>query len=340
MTTTSKRNRRPPTMVDVARIAGVTSMTVSRALREPERVAPRTLNRILQAIEKSGYVKNAVAGSLSSQSTRTIGVVVPVLSNSIFADTLQGLSATLSPLGYRLLIATSEYDLDQERQAIETLLERRVDAIALTGTTHNERSVTLLRRAGVPIVEMWNRPKTPLDCSVGFSNYEAARAMVRHLVSRGYRKIAYIGGLTKNNDRTQGRERGYRAGLIEADLPIHEKYIRRTSFEFENGAKALEDLLSSHPEIDVAFAASDVLAVGALLHSIRRGWKVPERIALAGLDGSKIGAQITPTLTSIRFPRFIIGQRAAQILIDRINGMPRETIEDVGFELVQGGSVR
>jgi len=325
-------------MADVARLAGVTPMTVSRALADPSRVAPKTLARVRRAVERCGYVKDAVAGSLSSQSTQSVGVVVPVLSHSIFADTLQGLAATLDAHGYRLLIATSEYDLERERQSIEALLERRVDAIALTGTTHSEGSARLLKRAGVPVVEMWNRPARPLDCSVGFSNFEAARAMMRHLVSRGYRNIAYIGGLTANNDRTRGRERGYRAGLREAGMQVSEARIRRTTFEFENGARALDDLLACDPKIDAVFAASDVLAVGALLHSVRRRWAVPGRVALAGLDGSAIGAQLTPALTSIRFPRLEIGQRAAQILLDRIAGMPRQLVEDLGFELVPGAS--
>jgi LacI family gluconate utilization system Gnt-I transcriptional repressor len=185
---------------------------------------------------------------------------------------------------------------------------------------------------------MWNLPTRPFDCAVGFSNFEAARAMVRHLCSRGYRRIAYIGGLTYKNDRTQARERGYRAGLSEAGLPVTEARVRRTPFEFENGAAALSDLIKSDSSIDAVFAASDVLAVGALLHCLRRCWPVPGKVALAGLDGSPIGALITPELTSIRFPRRQIGVRAAELLLDRIRGRPAGVVDDLGFELLTGGS--
>ncbi len=325
-------------MVDVAQQARVAPITVSRALSEPSLVAPATLARILRAIERSGYVKDAVAGSLSSQRTRSVGVVVPVLSNSIFADTLQGLADVLDAHGYRLLIAASQYEPDREREAIECFLQQRVDAIALTGTTHNEAACRLLRRSGVPVVEMWNKPPRPLDCAVGFSNFQAARSMVRHLVARGYRNIAYVGGIIANNDRTLGRERGYRAGLREAGMEPREARIRRTRFEFENGARALADLLACDPHIDAVFGASDVLAVGALLHCLRRGWRVPQRVALAGLDGSPIGAQLTPSLTSMRFPRRRIGSRAAEVLLGRIGGMPGGVCEDLGFELVEGES--
>lgn len=325
-------------MADIARRAGVAAITVSRALSDPSLVAPKTLARIRRAVRDCGYVKDAVAGSLSSQHTRSVGVVVPVLTNSIFADTLQGLAEVLDSRGYRLLIATSQYDPERERQAIEAFLERRVDAIALTGTTHNAAACALLRRAGIPLAEMWNKPARPMDCAVGFSNFEAARAMVRHLVARGYRNIAYVGGPTANNDRTRGRERGYLAGLREAGMAANPARIRRTTFEFEHGARAVADLVADDASIDAVFAASDVLAVGALLHCLRKGWRVPEQIALAGLDGSAIGTQLTPALTSIRFPRRAIGTRTAELLLARIDGVPGGVCEDLGFELLEGES--
>ncbi|MHB1207900.1 MAG: LacI family DNA-binding transcriptional regulator [Rhodospirillaceae bacterium] len=325
-------------MFDVARRAGVAPITVSRALANPTRVSDETLASIRRAIAETGYVRHAIAGSLASKSTRCIGTVVPVLSNSIFADTLQGLSEVLEARGYRLLIAASQYDPLREQKIVEALIEQRVDGIALTGTTHTRRVRAMLAQAGIPVVEMWNLPTRPFDCAVGFSNFAAARAMVRHLVSRGYQRIAYIGGPTYKNDRTQARERGYRAGLLEARLPVVEARIRRTRFEFENGAAALSDLLARDSSIDAVFAASDVLAVGALLYCLRRGWPVPDKVALAGLDGSPIGALITPELTSIRFPRRQIGARAAQLLLDRIGGRAAGVVEDMGFELLAGGS--
>lgn len=333
-----RRVDRPPTMFDVARRAGVAPITVSRALADPARVSDATLASVRRAIAETGYVRHAIAGSLASKSTRCIGTVIPVLSNSIFADTLQGLSDVLEARGYRLLIAASQYDPLREQGIVEALVEQRVDGIALTGTTHTGRVRAMLAQAGIPVVEMWNLPTRPFDCAVGFSNFAAARAMVRHLVARGYQRIAYIGGPTYRNDRTQARERGYRAGLFEASLPVVEARIRRTPFEFENGAAALSDLLAQDASIEAVFAASDVLAVGALLYCLRRGWPVPDKVALAGLDGSPIGALITPELTSMRFPRRQIGARAAQLLLDRIGGRAPGVVEDVGFELLAGGS--
>lgn len=325
-------------MADVARRAGVAAITVSRALSRPSQLSAPTLARIQRAIAETGYVRHALAGSLASNATRCIGAVVPVLSNSIFADTLQGLSQVLEEQGYRLLIASSQYDPLREQRIVEAFVGQRVDGIALTGTTHAGNTRAMLTRSRIPVVQMWNLPTRPFDCAVGFSNFAAARAMVRHLCSRGYRRIAYIGGLTYKNDRTQARERGYRAGLSEAGLPVKEAHVRRTPFEFENGAAALSDLLEADSSIDAVFAASDVLAVGALLHCLRRGWRVPDKVALAGLDGSPIGALITPELTSIRFPRRQIGVRAAELLLDRIRGRPAGVVEDLGFELLAGGS--
>lgn len=329
---------KPTTMADVARRAGVAAITVSRALSNPTQVSAATLARIQGAIVESGYVRHALAGSLASNATRCIGVVVPVLSNSIFADTLQGLSEVLEEQGYRLLIACSQYDPLREQRIVEAFIGQRVDGIALTGVTHSGPTRAMLARARIPVVQMWNLPTRPLDCAVGFSNFEAARAMVRHLCSRGYRRVAYIGGLTYKNDRTQARERGYRQGLAEAGLRVKEAHVRRTPFEFENGAAALSDLIETDPSIDAVFAASDVLAVGALLHCLRCRWPVPRKVALAGLDGSAIGALIKPELTSIRFPRRQIGVRSAELLLDRIRGLPAGVVEDLGFELLAGGS--
>ncbi len=325
-------------MADVAREAGVAPITVSRAVSHPSQVAAHTLTAIRRAIEQTGYVRHAVAGSLASKATRCIVSVVPVLSNSIFADTLQGLSEELEARGYRLLIGSSQYDPLREQRVVEAFLEQRVDGIALTGTTHLPALRAQLKRSGTPVVEMWNLPTRPLDCAVGFSNFAAARAMVRHLVSRGHRRIAYIGGPTYMNDRTQARERGYRAGLAEAGLKAREAFVRRTPFEFENGARALSDLLSKTPSIDAVFAASDVLAVGALLYCLKSGLPVPGRVALAGLDGSPIGAQLTPELTSMRFARREIGAHAASILLGRIGGALPGTVVDLGFELLPGAS--
>ncbi|MEP7329174.1 MAG: LacI family DNA-binding transcriptional regulator [Betaproteobacteria bacterium] len=329
---------KPATMADVARRAGVSPITVSRALSHPSRVAAIKLAAIRHAAQELGYVRHAIAGSLASQSSRTIGTVVPVLSNSIFADTIEGLSEVFEARGYRLLIGSSQYDPLREQRFVEAFMEQRVAGVALTGTTHTKGLRALLTRARIPVVEMWNLPRRPLDCSVGFSNYAAARAMVRHLVTRGYRRIAYIGGPTTMNDRTQARERGYRAELAAAGLPIRESLVRRTPFEFENGAKALSGLLDESPAPDAVFAASDVLAVGALLHCLRTGIRVPQQVALAGLDGSAIGSQLAPRLTSICFPRREIGACSARLLLDRIGGAAPGTIEDLGFELILGES--
>ena len=332
------RSSGSPTMADVARRAGVAPITVSRALSNPTQVSAKTLAAVRRAVDELSYVRDAVAGGLASRATRCIGCVVPVLSNSIFADTLQGLSEALEARDYRLLIGSTQYDPIREQRVVEAFVEQRVDGVALTGTTHTNALQALLRRTGVPVVEMWALPKKPLDCVVGFSNYAAARTMTNHLCARGYRQIAYIGGPTYMNDRTQARERGYRAGLGEAGLAYREALVRRAPFEFENGAVALADLLREAPSIDAVFAASDVLAVGAFLYCLRMGLPVPGRVALAGLDGSPIATQLRPELTTIRFPRRAIGVRAAQLLLSRIGGEPPGHIEDLGFELVCGGS--
>jgi LacI family gluconate utilization system Gnt-I transcriptional repressor len=221
-----------------------------------------------------------------------------------------------------------------------TFLARRPDAIVLTGYTHTQSAVQMIRAAHIPVIEMWNLTKRPLDTIVGFSNYEAARAMTLYLGKRGYRRIGYIGGLTLDNDRTQMREAGYRDALAELGLPLDTNAMLSVPFEYEAGADALVELLRRRPDVDAVFAAGDILAIGVLLECIRRGWRVPKRLAVAGFDDAKLSNRIVPPLTTVRVPRYEIGRTVGQVLLHRVAGARTiGPVVDLGFEIVERNSV-
>jgi LacI family gluconate utilization system Gnt-I transcriptional repressor len=187
---------------------------------------------------------------------------------------------------------------------------------------------------------MWNLTTRPIDTIVGFSNYEAARAMTRYLGKAGYRRIGFIGGLTHDNDRTQMREAGYRDALAELNLPLDTNAMLSVPFEYEAGADALVELLRRRADIDAVFAAGDILAIGVLLECIRRGWRVPKRLAVAGFDDAKLSNRIVPPLTTVRVPRYEIGWTVAQVLLQRISGSKTAgPVIDLGFQIVERGSV-
>src|ERR1041384_7612547 len=179
-----------PTLSAVAKLAGVSSITVSRVVRLPDLVAPETRGRVEAAMRELGYVPNQLAGALARARTRSIGVLVPTIANSIFADTVQGLSDELEPLGYAVILAQSRYDDAREDRMLAALLSRRPEAIIMVGSPATEDGSRLLRNARIPIVETWELPPDPIDAVAGFDNYQAGVAVARHFIAQGRKHLA------------------------------------------------------------------------------------------------------------------------------------------------------
>lgn len=310
-------------------------VTVSRVLNEPDKVKPETRRRVEAAIARMGYMPNLLAGSLARNCSRVVGVVVPTITNSLFADTVQGMTDRLRAGQYQIMMGASDYSLEEEEALVQAFLGRRAEAIVLTGTTHTEVTRAWLKRAAIPVVEMWNLTDDPIDTVVGFSNFEAARRMTHFLAGRGYRTIGYIGGLTQDNDRTSQREAGYDAAMRELGRSVAPTHKEQAAFDIRQGGEALVRLLTAAPEVDAIFAASDVLAVGAIFECQRRGWAVPGRVAIAGLDDSIIAGTLVPSLTTVRIPRYDMGARIADTLLDRLSGTRTAgEVIDLGFEII------
>lgn len=328
-------------MEDVARLAGVSAITVSRALNHPEKVAEATRLRVLEAVEATGYIPNSVAGSLASRKTRVIGALVPTITNSIFADTIDGLSDVLTPAGYQLLLGATGYSLETESQLIGAVLAQRPAGLLATGLQHNTHAHSLLRATDIPIVETWNTDGEPVDMAVGFSNYRACYEMVRTLHARGPRRIGFVCAPTQANDRAEQRLNGYRGAVRELGLDDDPRLEREAKFSFRAGGQRLLELLDERPAVEAIFFANDILAIGALLECQRRRIRVPDDLALAGFDDVDLAAQVNPGLTTVRIPRYEIGRRAAEMMLQRIGGGRVEPPAlDLGFEIVERASTR
>src|SRR4030088_976963 len=174
-----------PTLSAVAKLAGVSSITVSRVVRLPNLVSPSTRGRVEAAMRELGYVPNQLAGALASARTHSVGGLVPTIANSIFADTVQGLSDELEPLGYAVILAQSRSDAAPEDHMLSALLSRGPEAIIMVGSPATEDGARLLRRAGIPVAETWDLPASPIDAVAGFNNYEAGVTVARHLIAQG-----------------------------------------------------------------------------------------------------------------------------------------------------------
>ena len=311
-------------------------ITVSRALRDPKRVADSTKAKIDAAIKQVNYIPNLVAGSLVSNRTRTVAVIIPTLANSIFTEVLQGLDDVLGPENYQVIVGNSNYSVAEEENLVAAFLARQVDGVMLTGGTHTERVKEMLLSHAVPVVETWSTPEAPIDMSVGFSNFEAARQMTHYLYQQEYEKIGFVSAPTTDNDRSAERLRGYKAALDEADKSADASLILASPFGLRYGSNALNTLLERHPDLRAIFFANDTLAVGALLECRRRGLKVPDRIAIAGFDNLELASEMVPSLTTVGVYRREMGRTTAELLLQSMKNEPvAEKKVDVGFEIIR-----
>lgn len=273
-----------------------------------------------------GYVPNLVAGSLASARTNSIGVLVPTIANSIFADTVQGLSDTLEPLGYAVLLAQSGYDDEREDRMLSALLARRPDGIIMVGSPATADGAGLLRRARIPVVETWDLPAAAIDAVAGFDNVAAGVAVAEHLTAQGRRHLAFIGG---DDPRATRRWTGFRNAALAAGLPAPRRLV------LDRNAAAGAPALASLPGVDAVFAANDALAIGLLAGLRQAGLTLDgpgsaQPVAVVGLGDLEMGQLIAPRLSTIRVHGFAIGRAAAALTLER-SGTRRI---DLGFELI------
>jgi LacI family transcriptional regulator, gluconate utilization system Gnt-I transcriptional repressor len=313
--------RKTPTMADVARLAGVSPMTVSRAYKRDSSVSEATREAILQAADDLGYVFDATASNLRSQKTDFVAVTIPSINNANFAETLRGLSEGLKPRGLQILLGYTDYDVHEEERLIGQLLRRRPEAIVVTGGTHTPRARRMLEAAGIPVVETWDLPSRPIGHVVGFSNAAAVREMVSHFVARGLTRIAFIGGDADRDTRGSDRREGFIAAMRGHGLDTSRLIAAGPPpISMREGAAAMGRLLETRPDTEAVICVSDLSAFGALTECQRRGVAVPGQISIAGFGDYEIAEVSVPSLTTINpFPREI-GSRTAVLILDVLDG--------------------
>jgi len=325
-------------MRDVGLHAGVAPMTVSRVLANHPSVAVETRAAVLRAVSELGYVPDFTARALSRRGSRLVALVLPNIANSVFADTVHGINDVLNAAGYSLIIAYSGYDAHREEEFLRGLLGYRPEAVLLTGFTHTRSTRTMLRKAGMPVVEMWNIGPKPINLAVGFSNFRAALEMTRYLIAKGHTRLAYRGGMQTDNERTRARQEGFRDALAEASLPVIESWISSAPMELESGAelaRQFQEIPAGEPRPQAMFIASDMIAAGFVLEAAQLGIRVPEDVAIAGFDDTPLGRAIRPRLTTVNVRQREIGRRSADLVLRQLRGESiSESVNDVGFEIM------
>ncbi|HEX5343027.1 MAG TPA: LacI family DNA-binding transcriptional regulator [Duganella sp.] len=324
------------TLIDVAKAAGVSPITVSRALNEPQLVKPATLAKVQDAVKRTGYVKNMLAGGLASSRSKLVALVLPTISTQTFADMVQGATDRLTAAGYQLLLGIVGYETWREDVLVETILSRRPDGVILTGALHTDSTRQRLRQIGTPVVETWELTPHPIDMVIGFSHEEVGHACARHLLERGYRRF---GMLTANDPRAGQRTQGFQVALAKHGLNVVCAQQMQAPGGLPQGRLGAVKLLDEHPELDAIFCSSDTLAHGVLIEAQSRGLRVPEDLAIMGFGDLNFSGYTNPPLSTVKVDGARIGALSAQALLDRLNGdESAERIVNTGFELIQRGS--
>lgn len=331
---TKSRASGKTTLSSVAAHAGVSAMTASRALNQPERVSDSVRARVELAVAELGYVPNRAARALASAQSNVIVVLVPSLSNAVFTAVLEGIQDAIGSGNYQLLIGNTRYSDAEEEKLLGIYLQSNPDGILLSSLSHSARVTHMLATTGVPVVSMMDLASAPGQLSVGFSQFDAGYAMTRYLIDKGRTRIGFIGA--QLDERTLRRADGYRKAMGDAGL--HDARLELMVSEPSTialGAQLVQRMLAQAPDCDAVFCCNDDLAHGAIYQCQRSSIAVPRQLAVCGFNDLPASAWMTPSVTTIGTPRYRIGFEAARLLLATIDGQaPPAAPVDLGFTLM------
>lgn len=343
MMNTPGRALEPPTRPsakDVARLAGVSTATVSRCLNSPDQVDADTQRLVREAVSKLRYVPHGAARALRSARSHMVGAVVPSFEYALYARTTSAMQAVLDERGYSLVLAEHHYDLAAELRTTGQLIRRGVDAFVFVGVDHDPALFALLESYGRPYVLTWGVDPMRRHPSIGFDNRAATFAIAQHLIGLGHRRFGLLSATTAGNDRATERGAGLRAALAQAGLSLDERCAEYGPIDLGAAAAMMHRILALPEGLrpTAVVGTNDIFAVGAMVACRAEGLGIPQDISIVGCDNTDLGATQTPALTSIRTPIVEIGRAAARQVIARLQGEPWSAFETLPFELVARGS--
>jgi len=332
----TKRARRGSgavTLHDVAKLAGVAPITASRALNTPKQVSAEVLRKVSDAVARTGYVPNLLAGGLASTRSRLVAAVVPTIAGPVFQETVQSLTEALAERGYQLMLGQAGYAGGREDALLEAIIGRRPDGIVLTGIMHSAQGRRRVLASGIPVVETWDLTPTPIDMLVGFSHVEVGRAVAAYLHGNGRRRPAVVAG---DDERALRRTDAFRAAAHALGMAEPRVVAVPAPTTLKSGRLALAALLRESNDIDAVFCSSDLLALGVMTEARVQGLKVPQQLAVVGFGDLAFAADLDPALSTVRIRGDAIGRQAAQFIVDRVEGREvPERVIDIGFSIIQ-----
>jgi LacI family gluconate utilization system Gnt-I transcriptional repressor len=321
-------------LTEVAKLAGVSPITASRFFRNPEALSVAKRERVDSAVKELGYVPNLAARALASHRTEVIGVVIPSLTNNVFADVLRGIYDSLEGSRYSIQLANTRYSILQEEKLLRLFRAQKPAGLIVTGINQTADSRAILESMNCPVTQIMEIGEAPVDMMVGFSHYDASSAAISHILAQGRRRIGFLGA--RMDPRVQRRFEGYRDAMKAASL-FDPNLIVTTSVPttVTLGSTLFADLVARAPDIDAVFCVNDDLALGVLFECQRRRISVPRDLAIVGFNDLEFMASAVPSLTSVRTNRYEMGRHAVTMVIDAIEGRrPEVPVLDLGFQLM------
>jgi LacI family gluconate utilization system Gnt-I transcriptional repressor len=329
----SRRSSGAITLREVAMLAGVAPITASRAINTPDQVSPDLLRKVQEAVQRTGYVPNRMAGGLASSRSKLIAAVVPSTVVSVFMETIESLNDTLFDAGYQLMLGQSGYSAEREEMLLEAIIGRRPDGIFLTGILPPGKARTRLLASGIPVVETWDLTPTPIDMLIGFSHSNIGRDVAHFLTAKGYKKFAIV---QAEDERASRRTEAFQHTLKQQGIGAALVVNVGASRSIKSGREAMTNVLTQLPKVDAVFCSSDLLALGVMTEARARGMSVPADLAVMGFGDVPFVADMVPALTTVRINGEQIGEMAAHFLINRAeNREVKSRIVDVGYSIVE-----
>jgi len=322
------------TLHDVAREAGVSLITASRALSNPSMVSEKTIARVQKAVEATGYIPNLLAGGLKSKRSLMVAALVPSISIAQFLPTVQALTEDLDTAGYQLILGQSGYDQSREDALLNTMISRRPDGIVVTGLVRSQGARERLGRLGLPVVETWDLSDRPVDMVVGFSHLKVGSAVAGYFLGKGWHRL---GIATGDDYRASMRREGF-LSAVGRDVPTA---VVSAPSSLELGRRALGELLQKDPTLQAVYCSSDQLAQGVVAEAQARGLRVPEDLAVCGFGDADFAAHMEPSLTTVHVDGAAIGRLAARLIVERCRGQTvDQRVIDVGFRIIERQSTK
>ena len=325
------------TLRDVARLAEVSEISVSRVMRNAPNISDALRKRVRHAADALGYTPNRVAGTLKTAMSNMIAVVLPTVSNEVFPPMLDGIEAVLSERGLVAALGVTQYDPDREVETVRELLSWSPAGLILTGMKQKDAIHRMLARQPIPVVQTMDIEGTPIQHAVGFKHTDAGIAAADLLIARGWRRPGYVGAFDERPDRSRTRRLAFETRLKALGHPLVGARIMQGPPSAPVGRAATAELLAAYPETDCIFYATDDLGIGGLFHCMQKEIAVPKRLGLLGFNGIETGKAAPTPLTSIETPRFEIGRQAAELML-----LPADapgSVKDLGFKLTDGRSI-